>query len=368
MQYINGGTLRDFIESQGASRISAEVARRIVFAIGDAMLQAHRHSVRLGNIKASNILLDENDDPWISPRTSLTFVNAKQLREAVKTIEVRLEDIVYTAPELLSPEHARDARGDLCDQYSLGILAYELMTSILPPTLPTITEQPEAARLERTCRLLVDKGLSAYVSLTPVHEMRRDIPTRIGEVIARMTAVDPQKRYAHLEHALAALRSVERTNLLIVRDSFVRCLEQDSAHAGDEPPRPTFLEAFYDGFTADDVVRERFASFSKEQWTAQHGKLRASIEACFDFAQVLDPKLDIPEPNSMSALARRHGPGGLHITEREYRLFVDALVATVCGVDRREPYDPACTSPERREEIERAWRELLTPITAYFAR
>ena len=360
MQFIEGGTLRQYIEAQGATPIAIEVARRIVFEVGDAVFRAHQASVRIGNIKASNILLDDRDEPYISPRTSLKFVNAKQLRSAMMDHALKLEDIVYTAPELLSAERAKDARGEQCDQYALGILAYELMSSRLPPTLPTVTAQPEGARVEASCRLLLDKGIAAYEPLPPIHELRPEVPIQVSEIIAKMTALEPEQRYARLDLALAALRSVSRTILLVARDSYVRCLAAERS--------PTFLECFYEQFTASETISARFGNFSAEQWTRQHGKLQAAIEACFDFAQLLDPKLEIAEPNSMSKLARVHGQGGLAIQPEEYELFIDALVRTACGEAGRAPYDPKCEDPARREDIARAWRELLTPITAYFSR
>jgi hypothetical protein len=360
MQYLEGGSLRDYLEAQGTTPLNIEFVRRIVYKVGEAMHYAHQQSVKLGNIKASNILLDANDEPHISPRTRLTFLNPSQLRAAVREREVTLEDLVYVAPELLSAVRAPSARAELNDQYALGILAYELLTSKLPASLPTVHgDEPARARVERTCALILDKDFAAFEELPPAHTVRRDVPMRISEILAKMTSLDPDKRYDRLDQALAALHSAEQSILLAARDSYIRCLSVARS--------PSFFECFYELFTADATVAAHFAGFTAERWTEQHGKLQGALDACFDFAKLLIPNVEIAEPNVMTRLVGVHGPG-LGIGAEEYAAFVDALVATVCGEGERAPYDPECADSKRREEIERAWREMMRPIVDYFLR
>lgn len=364
-QYLDQ-SLQDMMGQQ-PSRLPIDYVRRVVFKIGSAIRQAHEAGVKLGNVRASNIMLDANEEPHVSPRALETFVSPAQLREAVRERKLTPEDLTYLAPELLCRDGGGSPIIELSDQYALGILAYHLLTGELPPTLAPAdddddrdSEDPRASQVDRACELVLEQGMAAYVALPPLNEVHAQVPTLVGQILARMTALRPEDRYERLDLALAALRSADQSILLAARDSYTRCLA-----ASDRSP--TFFECFYAQFTANETVGARFAMFeTPAQWTAQHGKLQASLDACFDFAKLLITEHQVAEPNAMTWLVARHGPKGLAISDVEYDAFVDALVATVCGEDGRAPYDPECASEGRRAEIARAWRELMAPIVRHF--
>lgn len=356
MQYLEGGDLHNYIEKNGACLLALDDVRRIVHRVGAALQNAHQRTVPLGNIKPTNIILDDENEPHLSPRVRLTFLRPAQLNEAVRDRTVSLEDLVYTAPELFA-SHGSDALShDLSDQYSLGILAYHLLTCSLPRTLPTIDSTPESARVEKSCALLQQRGAAAFQELPYMHELRSGVPIKVSNTFKKIVSLNPADRYDRLDLALRAMRSAEQTTLIAARDSYTRCLANDH--------KQTFFERFYAEFTSNEKIAARFDNFDRDSWTAQHGKLQRAIDASFDFVKDFVAAVDFEEPNAMSGYARQHADFG--IDKAEYEWFVDALVRTVCGTKEHPPFDPECEDKERAEEIGRCWRESMGPVVRYF--
>jgi hypothetical protein len=358
MQHLEKGNLSKHIRRHEAATLDLEYTRKVIVRIGEAMYQAHNRKVAIGNLKSTNILLDERYEPYLLPRTRNTFLRTFELRNAVSNRLVTLEDLVYTAPEVLSRAGSQDTPYELSDQYSLGILAYELLTGELPPTLPIDPSLTDDERLDAACRLIERRGDAAIVELPPVKERRREVPNLVSSIIQRMVSLDPQDRYPRLDVALGAWRAAEQFLVQEARESYVRCLATART--------PGFFECFYDSFTGREGVVARFASFDRDRWTAQHGKLRHALDASFSFVGSYVPNIDVPEPNALTAVAASHGIGGLEVGKTEYRGFVDALIETVCGTETQPPFDTECADPARRDEVEVAWRELMKPVVRYF--
>lgn len=125
MDYIEGGSLEDRLKSEGP--LSVPEVRRILGEVASALAAAHERGVVHRDIKASNVLYDQDSgrclvsdwgiaalDPTVelSPDTRLTKVGA-----------------VIGSPKYMSPEQlAGDEVGPESDVYSLGLLAFELLT------------------------------------------------------------------------------------------------------------------------------------------------------------------------------------------------------------------------------------------------
>lgn len=347
MQLVQGRDLRQVIERSPGGMHLGQV-RRVVLGLGDSLVRAHALTATHGNLKPSSILVDDSGEPFLSPRTRLGELHGQKLLEAIETQHLTDEDLTYLAPEELDGA----AHAELRDQYLLGLLTYDMLTGGLPPVLPG------GGRLT-CCATLLAKRSGAFAALPPVHTVRAGVPVRISQILARMLAPDPKRRYATLEGALVQMRRAEQLAFLTARESYARCL----CGGGD-----AFFREFYTRFQQVDGVAAHFEALNEQRWTAQRAMLQAAVNACFDFVQLYPTSTDVPEPNALTAIARSHGTQGRNIDRALYQPFIDALTATVCDRDAATgtgPFDPECADPARRDEIRSAWCSVMTPVVEY---
>ncbi|MDD9966856.1 MAG: protein kinase [Myxococcales bacterium] len=351
MQYAQNGSLREYIEREGRP-VAWSTVREVLCRVSEAAEVAHSQGVQLGHLKPSNILRGADGCPLVSPRTRLTFLDRAQLQDALRDGHLTEEDLVYTAPELLTASGGV-VSPEKCDQYALGMMAIELLTGELPAILPGLRGAPGELAVEETRTALRERGRAAYQPLPPLHE-RQLIPRQIGEALEKMTRLDSGARFHSLGKAIDRIRYVERETLWTARDSYARCLEAART--------PAFFTVFYQRFAAHDLIRRFFGHFERTDWPKQEEQLRRAIDACFDY--VLSPVSGIDRAGNrqLREHARRHADR--KIAFEHYKVFSDTLIATVCDGDER--FDPLCEDPVRRETIRGAWREMLTLTTGYF--
>jgi hypothetical protein len=125
MGYVRGESLADRLRREG--KIPVEQARRVVREIADALDHAHRHGVVHRDIKADNVLLDDE-----TGRPMLTDFGIAKVRASGATLTAT--GMVVGTPHYMSPEQAAgagevDGRSDL---YSLGVLGYAMLTGRTP--------------------------------------------------------------------------------------------------------------------------------------------------------------------------------------------------------------------------------------------
>jgi len=120
MQFIQGHDLRAELKSRGALPLSE--AARFVRDVAQALDYAHGKGIVHRDIKPENILLDRQGTARVAD-----FGIARSLEGT------RLTGGMIGTPEYMSPEQARgDAIDGRSDQYSLAILAYELVAGRPP--------------------------------------------------------------------------------------------------------------------------------------------------------------------------------------------------------------------------------------------
>jgi hypothetical protein len=125
MGYVRGEALAARLRRDG--RLPEDEARRIVADLAEALDHAHRQGVVHRDVKPDNVLLDDE-----SGRALLTdFGVAKALGRSETLTAV---GSVVGTPSYMSPEQAAgradiDGRSDI---YSLGVMAYAMLTGRLP--------------------------------------------------------------------------------------------------------------------------------------------------------------------------------------------------------------------------------------------
>jgi serine/threonine protein kinase len=129
MEYLEGETLRETIQRRGALPLveCAEIIQQVARGLG----AAHRLGIIHRDLKPDNIFLTRSEEGELGVKV-VDFGIAKLRESATRTVT----GTVLGTPQYMSFEQASgmrseklDARSDL---YSLGIIAYEMLTGRLP--------------------------------------------------------------------------------------------------------------------------------------------------------------------------------------------------------------------------------------------
>ena len=122
MEYIDGITLKDYIERQGA--LTWKEAIHFTLQILRALAHAHDKGIVHRDIKPHNIMLLQNGTIKVTD-----FGIARFARSEVKTITDRAIGSVH----YISPEQAMgDNTDEKTDIYSVGVMLFEMLTGRLP--------------------------------------------------------------------------------------------------------------------------------------------------------------------------------------------------------------------------------------------
>jgi len=178
MKYVQGRALDTVVRDVGTLPIP--MAQTILAQVGDALGYAHRHGVIHRDIKSSNIMLDE--DGWA---VVTDFGIAKVMQAAGLT----MTGVTVGTPTYMSPEQCetREVTG-ASDQYSLGVVAYEMLTGRLPFNADSTMAVMYAHFNERP---------------RPVAELRPDCPPNLGAGVMRMLEKDPARRWPGMDDVVA---------------------------------------------------------------------------------------------------------------------------------------------------------------------
>lgn len=194
MEYLDGDTLRKTIASGPQSY---EAALEILRPVGEAIDAAHRVGVIHRDLKPENIMIVRDHNTASAARV-LDFGLAKmttQIGEDDATLAQSghsagvVGTLMYMAPEVLSG-HAADTRAD---QYSLAIIAYELLAGEHP--LGTAMDLASVVRGHTDTPMI------------PLRERVRSVPVHVGEAIDRALAKKPSDRFASVGEFVEALRA-----------------------------------------------------------------------------------------------------------------------------------------------------------------
>lgn len=170
-------------------QMTVEQAANLLIPVADALTYAHNYGVIHGNLKPSNILIDNNQNPVLTD-----FGLTQWLSENGHGYGQFEANAGIGSPEYLSPEQAQggmmDARSDV---YSLGIMFYELVTG----------RRPFAAisPLETMARQVSDQ-IQSPRNFAP------NISQQAEQFIYQATAKNPAQRISSMSEAAMILRSL----------------------------------------------------------------------------------------------------------------------------------------------------------------
>ena len=218
LEFVDGGdTLKRYIDNENLLSIDRTV--EILFQCAKALDYANRRGVIHRDIKATNILLTADG------RVKICDFGIAQYSSSDQTQVMGL----LGSPRYMSPEQAReeDVTGQT-DIYSLGVVAYELLTGTAPFAANGLSK-------------LINQIL--HEDPTPVGDLRPDVPEQLARIVAKAMAKQLDTRYQSGQEMAADLASV------------FSHLDEPASPPPAEDKFTTVRELpFFNEFTDDEIV------------------------------------------------------------------------------------------------------------------
>jgi serine/threonine protein kinase/formylglycine-generating enzyme required for sulfatase activity len=187
MAYIEGRPLSALIQPG-----KPQSERKILIAIRKlalALQAAHDKGIVHRDLKPANIMVDTSGEPII-----MDFGLARQASQGDDIRLTQTGNILGT-PAFMSPEQVKGEPGKIgppTDQYSLGVILYELLTAQLP--------------FRGSVMAVMGQILTKEPS--PPSQLRADLDVRIEAVCLKMMAKNPSERFRSLKAAADEISSI----------------------------------------------------------------------------------------------------------------------------------------------------------------
>ena len=317
MAYIDGNPLSAFVRSskQQQERQILIVVRKLALALQEA----HDQGIVHRDLKPANIMVDKRNEPVI-----MDFGLARQLQGA-KNIRITQSGMLIGTPAYMSPEQIDgdpDKVGPPSDQYSLGVILYELLTGQLPfrGSLSSVMAQ------------IITKETPAPSQLRP------GIDLRIEAACLKMMAKDPANRFTSLSAAADELAA-------ILKNPGGKQTSPESSGTAAVPPSS---DANVNTSGLRQSVTKRSAGTTKAE-TSLAAKDVVSLEelarkclARRDYDQVIQIIERIPE-------AKRNA--GLVEVLEQSRAKTDEISFLICEIDEAERFNDRTTALRKADEL-----------------
>ncbi|HEU4763069.1 MAG TPA: protein kinase [Gemmatimonadales bacterium] len=188
MKCLMGRPLDSIIKEVGP--LPVPMMQTITAQVASALSYAHKRGVVHRDVKPANIMIDED---------GAVVVTDFGIAKAGESQGLTVTGSTIGTPAYMSPEQCGNKNvGPASDQYSLGVVAYEMLTG-KPPF-----EGDTAIGLMYA---------QFYHAPPPLLERRPDLPPDLAAAVMRMLEKDAEHRWPSLEAAVAAIGLPQATGL-----------------------------------------------------------------------------------------------------------------------------------------------------------
>ena len=225
MEYLDGGTLRNWMENSDTLMGSLPDAIRVTKEICRGLAAAHQEKIYHRDIKPENILLSRDGSKVKIGDWGLAHLEGQNM--------TFLGDIMgtmtYMPPEQASGHSAEvDGRADL---YSVGVMLYEMATGHLPLDIQQVADDAIARLIQRDPMAIRDPSKQRLVAHDAVFNAIAtgpridpltfvpDMPRSLAQLLLKSIAVRPQDRFQRAEDFSLALEKITLSKNLPIRTS-----------------------------------------------------------------------------------------------------------------------------------------------------
>ena len=180
MKFVEGRPLDSIIKETG--KLPIPMAQQILQQVGAGLGYAHKRGIIHRDVKPANVMVDT--EGW-------AVVTDFGIAKVTETKGLTMTGATVGTPSYMSPEQcaAKELTG-ASDQYSLGVVAYEMLAGKLP--------------------FAADSIMAIMYSHfndppPPLNEVRPDCPPEIVQAVMRMLAKEPGERFPTVEDAISAI-------------------------------------------------------------------------------------------------------------------------------------------------------------------
>jgi len=185
MEYVEGQTLAQWMTDNPQPDL--ETMRGIVEQVARGLQAFHRMEMLHQDLRPQNIMIDRTGTAKIIDFGSVSVAGIDEQALVAEPSRI-LGTLQYTAPEYFVGE----AGSERADLYSLGVIAYQMLTGRLP--------YGAAAAHVRT------RGALRKLQYDSALDEQRDIPTWVDAALRKAVHPEPLERYAALSEFVYDLR------------------------------------------------------------------------------------------------------------------------------------------------------------------
>ena len=310
MAYIEGRSLSDLIKSD-----KAQNERQIVIAVqklARALQQAHDHDIVHRDLKPANIMINRQGEPII-----MDFGLARK-RRAEGEASLTHSGVLLGSPAYMSPEQIEgdpDNVGPPSDQYSLGVVLYEILTGQLPFRGSVVNVLAQILTKD----------------LTRPSELRPGLDPRIEAVCLRMMSKKASGRFP-------SMKSVAEELYAILKTPAAEPIDAATSPRASRPPA-AHSPSRSDANESQNSVKQKVLT---ETDVASLEELISKCLRRHDYEQVIQIVERIPEGR------RSEGIQSHLATAREK---TDEIAFLICEIDEADRLEDGLTALKKAEEL-----------------